>query len=271
MSVVSVVSPFHNTAKYLPECIESVLAQTYRDFEYLLVDNCSTDGSGEVAERYARRDPRLRVIRSEPLLPQVPNYSRALTYISPDSRWCKVVQADDALFPRCLEEMVALGEAHPSIGVVSAYRLNGRGVLPPEGPPHTKTFMTGREACRMMLVDDIYLFGSPTTLMVRSDIVRSRVPFYTDGRYYEDAEAIYEILRDHDFGFVYQILSFSRMEADSIWGQMRGYQPMVLSRLTQLKRYGHDYLSPEEYRLYVGAQEETYRRMLAGAMLRRRE
>jgi glycosyltransferase involved in cell wall biosynthesis len=271
VSVVSVVTPFHNTVEYLPECIESVLAQTFGDFEYLLVDNSSTDGSDAVAEKYARRDPRIRFIRSTPLVPQVPNYNRALTYIAPETRWVKVVQADDALFPRCLEEMVALGDAHPTIGVVSAYRLNGQAVLPFEGPPHTQTFMTGRDACRFMLVDDIYLFGSPTTVMIRADLVRKRVPFFTEGHYFEDAEVIYEILRHCDFGFVYQVLTFSRVQKDSIWGQMRQFYPMVLSRLIQLRRYGAEYLSPEEYERLLGAQERAYRRMLAEAMLRRRE
>src|SRR5205823_14120227 len=67
------------------------------------------------------------------------------------------------------------------------------------GPPHTQAFMTGRDACRMMLVDDVYLFGSPTTVMVRADIVRCRIPFFTEGRFFEDADVIYEILRDFDF------------------------------------------------------------------------
>ena len=271
MSVVSVVTPFHDTAAHLAECIESVLGQTYRDFEYVLVENCSTDGSAAIAEGYARRDPRIRFLRAEPLLPQVPNYNRALTHISRDSRYCKIVQADDALFPRCLEEMVAVADAHPSIGVVSSYRLHGSGVQPAEGPPRARTFLTGREACRLALVDDMYLFGSPTTVMVRADLVRRRVPFYAEGRYFEDAEAIYEILRESDFGFVHQILSFSRLEEDSTWGRMRSYRPLLLSRLIQLKRYGGDFLSPAEHARHLGAQEKAYRRMLADAMLRRRE
>jgi glycosyltransferase involved in cell wall biosynthesis len=271
VSVVSVVTPFHDTAAHLPECIESVLAQTYRDFEYLLVDNCSTDGSAAIAEGYARRDPRIRFLRAEPLLPQVPNYNRALTHISPASRYCKIVQADDALFPRCLEEMVALAEAHPSIGVVSSYRLHGQAVQPAEGPPRARAFMTGREACRLVLADDVYVFGSPTTVMLRADLVRRRVPFYAEGHYFEDAEAIHEVLRQSDFGFVHQILSFSRLEEDSTWGRMSSYRPLLLSRLIQLRRYGADCLSPEEQARHLAAQERAYRRMLADALLRRRE
>ena len=90
---VSVVTPFHNTAPYLAQCIESVLAQTFTDFEYVLVDNQSTDGSSEIAERYAAKDARIRLQRTDRLLPQVQNYNFALSRISPGTRWCKLVQA----------------------------------------------------------------------------------------------------------------------------------------------------------------------------------
>ncbi len=50
---VSVVTPFYNTAAYLDECIRSVLAQTHENFEYLLVDNCSADGSRDIAAAHA--------------------------------------------------------------------------------------------------------------------------------------------------------------------------------------------------------------------------
>jgi len=60
---VSVVTPFCNTQKFLSECIESFLRQTYENWEYILVDNCSTDGSSEAAERYACRFPgKIRLI-----------------------------------------------------------------------------------------------------------------------------------------------------------------------------------------------------------------
>ena len=65
---VSVVTPFHNTGAYVEECIQSVLRQSYRNFEYILVDNASSDGSRDVAERYARTDSRIRIVPTPSLL-----------------------------------------------------------------------------------------------------------------------------------------------------------------------------------------------------------
>lgn len=268
--LVSVVTPFHNTDAYLAECIESVLAQTYRHFEYILVDNCSTDRSVEIAERYAARDPRIRLHRNDRLLAQLRNYNQALLQISPQSRYFKMVQADDAIFPRCLEEMVATAEARPSVGVVGSYRMVGKGIGP-LGVPRTQTVLTGREAGRLNLIDDLYLFGSQTSVMVRSDIVRARQPFYAEDSFFADSDAIYEILLQHDFAFVHQVLTFSRVERGSIGGLAKSYEPLVLDRLIRLKLFGPAYLSPEESARYLGEHRRVYRRFLAESWLRRRE
>jgi glycosyltransferase involved in cell wall biosynthesis len=114
--------PFYNTARYLAQCIESVLTQSYSEFEYILMDNCSTDGSGEIAEIYARRDPRIRLIRCSEFVSLLRNYNRALMEISDPSQYCKIVQADDYIFPQCLELMVQAFDQSGSIGLV--FRCN---------------------------------------------------------------------------------------------------------------------------------------------------
>ena len=111
--LVSVVTPFYNTEPYLEECIESVLAQRYENFEYILANNCSTDRSRDIAQKYASRDKRVKLIDNERFLTQAQNYNNALRHISPYSKYCKVVQADDWIFPECLSSMVGLAEAHP--------------------------------------------------------------------------------------------------------------------------------------------------------------
>jgi glycosyltransferase involved in cell wall biosynthesis len=269
VTTVSVVTPFYNSAPYLGECIESVLAQTWGDFEYVLLDNCSSDESGAIAERYARRDPRIRLLRNERLLPQVPNYNRALTLLSSESRYFKMVQADDTIYPRCLEEMVGFADAHPSVALVGSYFHKGR--VEPADMPHTAQVLPGREACRRQLLDGVFLFGSPTTLLMRADVVRARSPFYAEGRLYEDTEVCFEILRHHDFGFVPQLLSFTRIDPDSIMGSTSTYQAHLLDRLIRFRLYGRELLTEDEYRFHATEHERQYRRMLAEAWLLRRE
>ena len=65
MSKISVIIPVYNTEAYLPRCIESVIGQTYGDWELLLVDDGSTDGSGDICDRYAKQDERIRVIHNQ--------------------------------------------------------------------------------------------------------------------------------------------------------------------------------------------------------------
>ena len=85
--LVSVVTPFYNTRDFLAECIESVLRQTYSNFEYILVDNCSTDGSSDIAKQYAARFPdKIRLLHTESFLSQVQNYNFALSCISPEQQ-----------------------------------------------------------------------------------------------------------------------------------------------------------------------------------------
>ena len=197
---VSVVTPFHDSEPYLAECIESVLAQTHRNFEYVLLDNASTDRGGSIAAHYAARDNRIRLLKSDVLRDQVANYNHALRQISPDSRHVKIVQADDWIYPGCLAEMATLAEAHPNVAIVSSYELRGRDVVG-TGLAAERAVISGREACRLHLLDGIFLFGSPTTVMYRADLVRGRDDFYPLGRLHEDTEIIYELLRGHDLGF----------------------------------------------------------------------
>ena len=62
---LSVIVPVYNVERYLRECIESILAQTFRDFELILVDDGSIDVSGRICDEYADRDERILVIHKE--------------------------------------------------------------------------------------------------------------------------------------------------------------------------------------------------------------
>ena len=65
MCKVSVLVPVYNVEKYLPQCLDSILAQTLRDIEIICIDDGSKDTSGDVLDRYAEKDSRVRVIHKE--------------------------------------------------------------------------------------------------------------------------------------------------------------------------------------------------------------
>jgi glycosyltransferase involved in cell wall biosynthesis len=243
---ISVVTPFYNSSPYLRECIESVLRQSFEDFEYILLNNCSTDNSREIAAEYAAKDGRIRVIDNDVFLTQVQNYNHALTLISNGSRYTKVVQADDWIFPRCLEEMHSLAEASPTVGLVSAYCLVGNNPYL-AGIPVQQSVLPGREVWRRFLLEGIYVFGSPTSILVRSDIVRSRRPFYDEASPIEDAEACFDILASSDFAFVHQILTYTRRDNESLSTSINSFNPLLLLRLIELHKVGHECLVAREY------------------------
>ena len=105
--LVSVVTPFHNTASFLAECIESVLAQSYQNWEFTIVNNCSADDTLGVCLKYAAIDRRIRVVNNPSFLKIIENHNRTLSYVSAEAKYCKVLFADDWLFPTCIEELFA--------------------------------------------------------------------------------------------------------------------------------------------------------------------
>lgn len=270
--LVSVVTPVHNTVRYLDECIRSVRAQTYANWEYVVLDNASTDGSLELARRHAAEDTRIRVVHFDELVDQVPNYNRALRQISPHSRYVKMLEADNWLFPNCLAEMVALAEANPSVSVVSSYNST-ESRLRLTGLPLARTVVDGREAARLHLAGQAYWFGAPTTVMMRADAVRARDPFYAeDGVVAEDLSACFDLLHEHDFGFVHQVLTFVRTENESILSRIKGFDGQYLDRVVMLERHGRSFFdAPALSATRASIWGEYYRALARGVLGRKGE
>ena len=150
--LVSIITPVYNGEKYLAECIESVLNQSYKNWDYCIVNNCSTDKTREIAEEYARKDPRIRVHNNSAFLNIYDNLNHAMRQLAPGSKYCKVVHADDLLFPECVEKMVQLAERHPEIGIVGAYGLRGKEVVWDRLIPLGSPVIPGRNVCRSILL-----------------------------------------------------------------------------------------------------------------------
>jgi glycosyltransferase involved in cell wall biosynthesis len=269
--LVSVVTPLYNGEKYLAECIESVLAQTYRNWEHVVFNNLSKDRSLEIAEEYARKDPRLRVITGTEFVTAIPNWNNALRRISGGSKYVKFVHADDWLFPECLARMVALAEEHPSIGLVSAYRI-AEDEVDLDGLPPSLRVVPGREVCRRALLDATFnVFGSPTSVLYRADLVRARATFFPEMSVHADTEVCFELLGESDLGFVHQVLTYTRRHNDSVSSKIVHYNTRLLGRWITLKRFGPIHLSDTEYRARLEKRLKSYYAFLARSVFALRD
>ena len=243
--LVSVVTPVYNGESYIRACIESVLAQTYTKWDYTIVNNCSTDRTLEIAQEYVAKDSRIRIHNNKSFVRVMENYNIAMRLISAESKYCKVVAADDSLFRDCLERMVCVAESHPSVAIVGAYGLEGTRVQW-HGLPYPSTVVPGREICRSRLLGGRYVFGTPTSVLYLSNIVRSRTAFYNESNLHSDSEVCLEFLESHDFGFVHQVLTIQGEREDSLTSFSQNFQTYFSWILYELVKYGPKYLSNAE-------------------------
>lgn len=255
--LVSVVTPVYNGEAYIRECIDSVLAQTHANWDYTIIDNASTDATPKIAAEYAARDDRIRHLRFEELIGINGNHNRAFGAIAAESEYCKIVQADDWLYPECLERMVEVAEQSSRIGIVSAYRL-WENVVDLVGVPYDTRVVDGNAILAQSLTGGPYVTGGPTALLYRSSAVRERDPFYSDAFEHADTEAAYSVMTRWNVAFVPQVLTFSRRQrgARTDWaGDVSTYLP---ENIRFLRRYGPESLEPTAYRRRLRAELSRY-------------
>jgi len=244
--LVSVVIPVYNGERFIAEAIRSVLAQTYTNWDLTVGNNRSTDRTVAIVEEFAARDPRIRLRTYPTFVSVIESHSNAFTLISDDAKYVKVLDADDWLFPHCLEEMVTVAEAHPTIGMVASYVLGGTQVGA-SGLPYPSTFMSGHEVCRLRLLRGIKVFGGPSASLLRASIVREKRPFYNPLNYHGDIEAYLDLLRDWDFGYVHQVLSYMRKgEASPTTSYLDRVNSVYGVDVDELTKFGPVYLTEEE-------------------------
>jgi len=114
---VSVITAVYNCERFLSEAIESVLGQTFTDFEYIIVDDGSTDKTPEIIKNFMRRDSRIITARIEN---SGPANARNVALQMAKADWIAVLDADDVCFPHRLEEQVNFVKDHPECILVGS-------------------------------------------------------------------------------------------------------------------------------------------------------
>ncbi len=168
-TTVSVCVPALNAEPFLAATIESVLAQTYPAWELIVVDNASTDRTGEVARSYD--DPRIRVVTNDTTLSMVDNWNKAVSLA--DTTYVKLLCADDLIDPQCLAEQMAVVEEYPDAALVAGRRHvidgEGRVVLRDRGlvgiiGPHS-----GPAVLQRLVASGTNIVGWPAAVLFKRD------------------------------------------------------------------------------------------------------
>ncbi len=267
--LVEIVTPVHNGAAYIRECIESVLRQTYTNWVYTVCDNASTDETAAIVAEYVRKEPRIRLQRTDRFLGLMDNWNHALSYLDDRAAYCKVIHADDWIYPECLSEMVGLAVENPSIGLVSAFRLEER--WPSLGGlPSGQTVTPGAQICRDTLLGRVGLFGSPSNILLRADLVRKLQPFYDPTYIHADHEVCFRVLEESDFGFVFKVLTFTRRHNESQTSRARVLNTHGSEALLFFQKHGPKYFAEAEFVRLMKQRLQIHYRFLGRAVFEAR-
>lgn len=183
--LVSVLITVFNRERYLATAIESALAQTLRDIEIIVFDDCSTDASWEIAQRYGG-DPRVRLHRNEFNLGQFPTRNKIAALAR--GKYLKYLDSDDALLPHCLETMAHMMERHPEAGML---------LWSSEGDPWYPFLLGPREIYRRRFWIGWRLERAPLSTLLRRDAFAHIGGYSLEYPLCADMELIYRLARDY--------------------------------------------------------------------------
>lgn len=180
-SRISVCVPTYNGEAFLEECLAGLAAQTFEDFEVVVVDDCSSDTTVAIAQQWAARDGRFSVHVNPVNLGLVGNWNRCIALAR--GEWIKFMFQDDLIEPQCLEAMLAVGDqsggfvacsrsfvfeepCDPSLpDLYDRHRLAVEAIFTPTTTLSAEAY--SRIKCDRM---DINIIGEPTVTMIRKDL-----------------------------------------------------------------------------------------------------
>ena len=118
--LVSVLIPNYNCEKYISEAIESILKQTYKNFEFIIIDDSSTDNSWEIIKKYSKKDKRIKCFRNEKNLQIVKTRNKLFEKVSKNSKYLAIMDSDDISHKDRLKKQVHFLEKkeNKNVGVV---------------------------------------------------------------------------------------------------------------------------------------------------------
>lgn len=164
---ISIITAVYNGENHLGQCLESIRSQTFTDYEHIIVNDGSTDGTGEILARWQKEDPRIRVINNAKNMGRPHSRNRALT--AARAPLLAILDADDYSFPDRLARQYAFLHENPDVKILGGdMRIHGKDEI----LRHPRA----NAEIRADLFFDSSLFHS--TVMMRKSILTSTKSFY---------------------------------------------------------------------------------------------
>ncbi|MBY9007020.1 MAG: glycosyltransferase [Candidatus Lokiarchaeota archaeon] len=117
---ITIFTPNYNKSKFISETIESIINQTYTNFEYIIIDDCSTDDSWNIIQNYAKIDSRIKCYRNEKNLKIVETRNKGFQYSSPNAKYFSIIDSDDVAYSKRLERQIDFLENNQEYGMIGS-------------------------------------------------------------------------------------------------------------------------------------------------------
>jgi glycosyltransferase involved in cell wall biosynthesis len=265
---VSVCIPVNRAEPYLAETIRSVLDQTFRDFELIVLDNASPDRADVIARRTG--DLRIRVERNPTPVPQGENWNRAVQLSR--APLVKLVRATDLLHPRCLDMQVNPMEADPGLAVVAARRHvvdeQSRVVVPRRGLSGLTGVRTGVEVARRVVRTRSNPIGEPSAVLFRREDFFAAGGWRVDRRFTMDLDLWMRLLQFGEFLGLPEPLAAFRMSPDTSSDERQALvdeQQLLLEEIAETETFSVRGIDQTVGRLLVPSGRARRRALVAAA------
>ncbi len=264
MPIISVIVPVYNAEPHLHECIDSILSQTYTDFEIILVNDGSQDNSGKICDEYARKDNRITVIHQKN---QGQAVARNNAIAIAKGEWIHFVDSDDLIHPQMLEILYATVDETTQISMCNLYKDH----ICPEGFCSYKnkwksTKYSVNEDTLVFLMCNYYLiYWVVCAKLIKKEIIE-KFPF-TPGKIYEDGAVVFKWINEaKNINITDESLYFYRINCDST--TQADFSLKSLDRLWAIEEQINFYKSTDfnrikkiVYRNYTVTCAEIYHRL----------
>lgn len=232
--VISVLMPAYNAEKYIAESIESILNQTFTDFEFIIIDDCSTDKTWEIIQEYADKDKRIITLKNEKNLGIAGNRNKLVSLAK--GKYIVWQDADDISMPYRIEHQYDFMEKNPEVGISGGYLL---------------FFDESRDLCvrkyassDAILRKKIFRYSpvSQGAAIIRKSIINNMVPFDVSLKQAEDLDLSFRIGRLSSFANIQEVVLKYRQHDKSVsFEKIRENIKYTLEvRKRAMKKYDYD-------------------------------